>query len=1061
MLLRNALQDPKEWIPSLWAIWYSCELLPKHDSELREALSELVALSRSYDAWVDSDEPICSMCRFEGDTLKQVRQLWKMWLEGSFGTPISWVNKFQSAQRRSGYKPVKVSGTVSVMMGTGKDAYPPGAAEAMEMEYTEYTMNGVALAESVCDLPLPAGASTLVNPTFFETTDAYTLYGLVPYKCFYHSVQFSAGALLQGGVTKQILKSLPMIVSEEKFTTRPFLANSVQQFALWMNGAAKVMQARKYAVKFTFHCSDAVEYCQELSQTSCPTFDVIYTSNVIDYLGPLILVLSAVPLLSENGVLVSTSLHYLNLASDTDEYLSRMLGFEVELFPVLFDIQCLGHEGRYNNNISIHSTPFQTSYCGMSMGFTDRFPNVMIWERCRSTPLKMETLLESPSILNALHSIAQVAITSLLLKEIRSYSVISMSTETAVRALQFFMSNLHPDAPSTTYQYWDGLSQLLKADDTFKLHMSHFQTLALLHGLHLHLVYTASDCPLCNQEAVTEAVKQINIEFAIPPPHDALASPIYIALIHKGCINDLPMNAIMAKCISVVDTLACFKENSTTMKVSLFLPTSLCTSRNNISVVAYEAKVLQPVLHTGVYVCNTVPLCDIAPLPDYTLTFSQPKKQDSHSSSFGIICKHIGDSDKMFTDIALDKATALSLESNKLSLENPSKSTIELVVSDKHFTLLYLFAINYPKSKIRLSRKDAMISVSVQRNLNLSDRPLFYVSRSNLICLRKLSLSNKILADCGNAQLTQEDLPYSKTYNQIMYDVNLPVLGAKSLLSSLLQKDKLYYSLYSRKNNMVYGLIAINEKLYDIEKQSPALDMHYYISTQGILSDLSHPVYNGWCVIQDKYPTTVAYLRTTEGEIEVLEATFKYFSARTVKRTNHKQLSHLKIEHLFGHAVVYPLYADKDKCALYFTTETLSKPSNPPARPPPSATEQSTFSPKAIQDEERCSFCSTTNTKLLKCSRCAKVQYCNKKCQVNHWAIHKATCTSTTNCATKLPAALPQPSKQTCSTCGKENFKLRQCPCHSVAYCDGTCQKMDWPKHRAVCSATLDHTEQP
>ena len=127
-------------------MWYSCELLPKHDSELREALSELVALSRSFDAWVDSDEPICSMCRFEGDTLRQVRQLWKIRLEGSFDTPISWVSEFRSAQRRGGYKPVKVSGTVSVMMGTGEDAYPPGTAEAREMEYNEYTMNGVALA---------------------------------------------------------------------------------------------------------------------------------------------------------------------------------------------------------------------------------------------------------------------------------------------------------------------------------------------------------------------------------------------------------------------------------------------------------------------------------------------------------------------------------------------------------------------------------------------------------------------------------------------------------------------------------------------------------------------------------------------------------------------------------------------------------------------------------------------------------------------------------------------------------------------------------------------------
>ena len=58
-------------------------------------------------------------------------------------------------------------------------------------------------------------------------------------------------------------------------------------------------------------------------------------------------------------------------------------------------------------------------------------------------------------------------------------------------------------------------------------------SIPLLHGMHLHLVYTTSDCPLCNQEAVTEAVKQITIEFAIPPPYDSLASPIYIAFIHR------------------------------------------------------------------------------------------------------------------------------------------------------------------------------------------------------------------------------------------------------------------------------------------------------------------------------------------------------------------------------------------------------------------------------------------------------------------------------------------------------------------------------------------------
>ena len=115
---------------------------------------------------------------------------------------------------------------------------------------------------------------------------------------------------------------------------------------------------------------------------------------------------------------------------------------------------------------------------------------------------------------------------------------------------------------------------------------------------------------------------------------------------------------------------------------------------------------------------------------------------------------------------------------------------------------------------------------------------------------------------------------------------------------------------------------------------------------------------------------------------------------------------------------------------------------------PPSATEQIIVPPRAIYEVD---CCSTTDKKLFKCSRCAKVQYCSKKCQTNHWAIHKAKCTSTANSSTKLPAA----SKQKCSTCGKENLKLSRCPCHSVAYCDSKCQEMDWLKHKTVCSANI------
>ena len=40
----------------------------------------------------------------------------------------------------------------------------------------------------------------------------------------------------------------------------------------------------------------------------------------------------------------------------------------------------------------------------------------------------------------------------------------------------------------------------------------------------------------------------------------------------------------------------------------------------------------------------------------------------------------------------------------------------------------------------------------------------------------------------------------------------------------------------------------------------------------------------------------------------------------------------------------------------------------------------------------KCSYCQTDNTKQLNCAACLQVSYCNKKCQKNHWKLHKPLC---------------------------------------------------------------------
>ena len=1060
-ILINAHNDPREWIPSLWAVWYSCELLPTHDEALKKALVDLMLFSQSDETWNSSNEPICTMCRFDGNTMSKVRLVWKMWVEEFFGTPSSRLYEFRMSQRAGGYKPFRVPWTVEVMLGAGKDSYSAKVIETMVGEFNEYALNGSALAETVCfSLPYQRG-EVMLNPTFFDRKNAYTLYGLVPYKCFHHSVQFSSKAMLQSGVSKDILCSLPMIVADEKFTTHPFLANSVQQFTFWMTSAAKILHTKSFQFRFVFHCSDCIQYCQELHTAGTSSFDAIYTSNVMDYLGPLVLVLSTISLLNEKGVLITTSLHYLNIASNTDEYLSLMFGFEIELLPALFGIRCTGHEGKYSNPISIHSTPYLPHFVAVSWGWTDRFPNIMIWESCKALPLKVLTLQECLPLVTALHNLTREAITSPFLKEMRSYSQFTMSSETVIRAYLSFVQNLHPDVPSKTYQFWDSLSTLLKADASLVPYLPHLQTLAFLHGLHLHLVCSVSDCPLCNEVPLAKVIKEISIQCEIPAILDKSTTTIFIGCVHKGSINCKTMCLLLEQSLCVIDGIACIKDKLS-LKVSIFLPVTLCATENNISVVAYniQSKLLSSI--AAHFVCTTVPISHATSMPNHTFTFSQPKIHNgTKNSPFGMLQKHIGDRDQFVTDIVLNEQIASNLDSNKLCIdhEQPSKSSITLISSDKHFALQYPYAINFMKSKVQLSKRKGVVTIFAQRDTGLKGRPLFNVDSSNPFCFRQLTLSNETILNCGKAQLTPDEIPYSTNYTSIMYDVQLPVLGAKQLIISILSSRCKYCCLANRNDDTIYGLIAINERVYDVEKRSPAIDLHFYISSKGMHFDPSQPLWKGWLEIAENFlpKGLLVDFNITEGAAEVLEAAFMHFAACTLHRTYHKHLTRVKIEHHFTHAVVYPLYMDKDKCSSYYSKLVMDDHELLPSKPKqsiPSPTLEACTPFPTIHDKEKCYYCNSTEKKLLKCSRCNEVWYCSKKCQAEHWKIHKTVCKVVATNSSAAPSDFSQqPTPLTCSACNKESNELKKClACHSVAYCNTACQKKDWPKHRAYCT---------
>ena len=87
--------------------------------------------------------------------------------------------------------------------------------------------------------------------------------------------------------------------------------------------------------------------------------------------------------------------------------------------------------------------------------------------------------------------------------------------------------------------------------------------------------------------------------------------------------------------------------------------------------------------------------------------------------------------------------------------------------------------------------------------------------------------------------------------------------------------------------------------------------------------------------------------------------------------------------------------------------------------------------------------------------------YCNKKCQKNHWGVHKGPCKATRPAPpakSAPPPAGPFVLDLHCSHCGKELFNTfgsthKRCGgCTRVGYCGKECQTAHWPAHKAACA---------
>ena len=230
--------------------------------------------------------------------------------------------------------------------------------KSMKSEFKSYYFNGFVFAERLLDLPVCT--STSANTTFFEFDDgSYNVHSnLFPYRCFYHLFQFSPE-----NVKKLGYSGFSLMIKAKKFSQQPLLANSLQQFSMWVRSCAEMFSKSHY-IKFTIHSSDALEFCYLLSdgknQIFCShfpcLFDAIYASNLFDVIAPPSLVLTVVSVLKQSGILFTDTFRHF-VISQSSGFIEALFGLESRLLPLICGIRCSGNDECGDDEISVKPIP--------------------------------------------------------------------------------------------------------------------------------------------------------------------------------------------------------------------------------------------------------------------------------------------------------------------------------------------------------------------------------------------------------------------------------------------------------------------------------------------------------------------------------------------------------------------------------------------------------------------------------------------------------------------------------------------------------------------------------
>ena len=1050
--LPEASMDRMKWLSAMWAIWYCHELYPHHLDILDTSLKTLLSFSYSIEVWSKKENPLHSLVCFNSSScLSEVSNMWNLWLHKAMNVTSN--KKMHESRNQLQSKMIKDKSEHSLNLSKCHTLIYGDVEQVAKLkaagrapEVISYLDIGSCYAEHVIGLKL-GKTQTKINLTMYEKPDGiYTChYGLVPFECYYHTIEFSP----QYFKSREIGMPCDVVVATESFKSNPFLANSVQQFVMWIQSSNRALKNIK--LSFIFDTQDAITLCQQLAQLNmCCTktgmskyeyeYDVINTSNLMDHLSPSNLILACVPLLKADGVVITTSMCCRSCTNTGEELLSLLFGFSSELFPVILGVRCISHEGeKYSNPATIKPSPPDISHSLKCL------PHIRTFIWVKETNVQALIFKKLPQIQDGSITEAFVNIFGSCAFSLLNYgpgeSKIMLSRnsiETALSMLKRFISL--SGGSTSAFSYWEPLCSALNQFAGPFLHC--LQTQFLLHEVHAHLTLSEEDCPICQKTALSNKLGLFcaNIELGDPQQ----CTPFFMAFIHQCSSMDsefLQKEAINGGDVHIFD---CFDDawSQNHLNLYFFAPLTFAQNKYKVSI----AFVHRTYTHNFVFTKLSLQLQDIqVPWKKYTFYQTEQIFKSGSSSPFGTVTLHTCDGGKSETEISLSELTLDALSSSKLETSKISSHEVMLQCGSLNFHLRLSYPINYGSVKIGVSKSKGFLSVSCQRqSYSLADeRPCFIVSPDHKLSIPPSKPDPSCITE--HAYMQDEAKFIQAPCTAHLCSVDTKVRGfLRFFFESVVNSS--YFCIQSQDGSNCC-LIIVNEVLFDYKNKTPAIDLAYcFVDDFDALRVMSK-----W---NDIISSSVVQKMLLEAAgLEILKKVLKYFSRRTngtlESAGNSSKLSQLmksNLDFAFTRAVLYLLLCDPD-VKLYavgdffdFTTANYMPKVG------------GTMSCQAIEKIEAllstcdtCNFCNKSSRNLRRCTRCKKVQYCDHACQTNDWPRHKTTCIRASEVQ---ECEAPQ-----CSGCKKRSDDLKKCTkCGTVQYCNRDCQRKDCSMHKNYCT---------